>query len=97
MRIIIVLAMLMGVTGSPDVTSGPPADSAHTAAHPNSIPETADKTGQVRSKLVHGCLFDWLPAVVCGLLAAFQEANEMFLRCYCKINTQTHKNHTNTF
>lgn len=51
-RIIVVLAVLTGVTGSPSVTIRPVADSVD-AAHPNSVPETVEETeffGQVRKK-----------------------------------------------
>uniref|UniRef100_A0A3P9CJ83 Latexin n=1 Tax=Maylandia zebra TaxID=106582 RepID=A0A3P9CJ83_9CICH len=40
MRLVVVLAVLMGVSGIPDVTISPPTASADTSAHPNSIPET---------------------------------------------------------
>ncbi|XP_037630626.1 latexin isoform X1 [Sebastes umbrosus] len=44
MRIIVILAVLTGVTGSPSVTIRPGADSVDTTAHPNSVPETAEET-----------------------------------------------------
>ncbi|XP_078102213.1 latexin isoform X1 [Sander vitreus] len=44
LRIMVVLAVLTGITGSPSVTIGPEADSADMRAHPNSVPETAEKT-----------------------------------------------------
>ncbi|KAM6932856.1 latexin isoform 2-T2 [Lycodopsis pacificus] len=43
LRIIVVLAVLTGVTGSPGVMIWPEADSADTA-HPNSVPETVEAT-----------------------------------------------------
>ncbi|XP_051813457.1 latexin isoform X1 [Acanthochromis polyacanthus] len=46
LRIIVILAALMGVTGSPTTTVRPETSSVDTAAHPNSIPETAEETGQ---------------------------------------------------
>lgn len=51
LRIIVVLAVLTGVTGSLSVTIRPEADSADMSAHPNSVPETEEETellGQVR-------------------------------------------------
>ncbi|XP_030599841.1 latexin isoform X2 [Archocentrus centrarchus] len=47
MRITIILAMLMGVTGSPNGTISPQAASTDTMAHPNCIPEAADKTEKI--------------------------------------------------
>ncbi|XP_075956228.1 latexin [Anarhichas minor] len=44
LRIIVVLAVLTGVTGSPGVMIRPEADSADTTAHPNSVPETVEAT-----------------------------------------------------
>ncbi|XP_036977413.1 latexin isoform X1 [Acanthopagrus latus] len=43
LRIIVALAVLTGVTGSPGVTIRPVADSAD-SAHPNSVPETVEET-----------------------------------------------------
>lgn len=60
MRLVVVLAVLMGVSGIPDVTISPPTASVDTSAHPNSIPETADESEQVRSNPVDDCC-----AVVC--------------------------------
>lgn len=60
MRLVVVLAVLMGVSGIPDVTISPPTASGDTSAHPNSIPETADESEQVRSNPVDDCC-----AVVC--------------------------------
>ncbi|XP_067450945.1 latexin isoform X1 [Thunnus thynnus] len=40
MRIVIVLAVLTAVTGSPSVTIRPEADSTDVSAHPNSVPRT---------------------------------------------------------
>lgn len=51
LRIIVVLAVLTGVTGSPSVTVRSEADSVDVSAHPNSVPETVEETeifGQVR-------------------------------------------------
>lgn len=50
-RLMVVLAVLTGVTGSPNVTMRPEDDSADMTAHPNSVPETMEQTdiaGQVR-------------------------------------------------
>lgn len=55
MRIIVILAVLTGVTGSPCVMIRPGADSVDTTDHPNSVPETAEETeidGQVRKNCV---------------------------------------------
>ncbi|XP_070826487.1 latexin [Chaetodon trifascialis] len=41
-RIIVVLAVLTGITGSPNVTIRPEADSVDMWAHPNSVPETVE-------------------------------------------------------
>lgn len=51
-RIVIALALLTGITGSPSVTIRP--DSTDTSPHPNSVPETGKDTeilGQVRKGL----------------------------------------------
>ncbi len=51
LRIIVALVLLTGVTGSPNVTVRPEADSADVSAHPNSVPEAVEETeifGQVR-------------------------------------------------
>ncbi|XP_033971228.1 latexin isoform X1 [Trematomus bernacchii] len=44
LRIVVLLAVLSGVTGSPSVTHRPEADSAFTTVHPNSVPETVEET-----------------------------------------------------
>ena len=72
LRIIVVLAVLTGVTGSPGVTIRPVADSAD-SAHPNSVPETVEETeifGQVRKKIdplasVCKCFWVFLRALIC--------------------------------
>ena len=54
-RIVVVLAVLTGVTGSLTVTMRPEAHSDDMSAHPNSVPETvedAETTGQVRKELL---------------------------------------------
>lgn len=80
LRIIVVLAVLTGVTGSLSVTIRPVADSVD-AAHPNSVPETVEETeffGQVRKKLdplasVCKCFF--LRALICFLSCVTHEKN----------------------
>lgn len=52
LRLIVVLAVLTGATGSPGVTIRPEADPVDMTAHPNSVPETVEEAeihGQVRS------------------------------------------------
>lgn len=52
--IVVVLAVLTGVIGSPHVTIRPEADSADMTTHLNSVPETVKEThtfGQVRKEL----------------------------------------------
>ncbi|KAL3057425.1 hypothetical protein OYC64_007827 [Pagothenia borchgrevinki] len=44
LRIVVLLAVLSGVTGSPSMTHRPEADSAFTTVHPNSVPETVEET-----------------------------------------------------
>ncbi|XP_022623268.1 latexin isoform X1 [Seriola dumerili] len=44
LRIMVFLAVLTGVTGSPSVTTRPESDSADMSAHPNSVPETVEET-----------------------------------------------------
>ncbi|XP_039986834.1 latexin isoform X2 [Xiphias gladius] len=44
LRILVFLAVLMGVTGSPSVTITPESASADMSAYPNSVPETAEET-----------------------------------------------------
>lgn len=46
LRIVVVLAVLMGVTGSPSGTARPETASVDVTAHPNSVPETAEEMGQ---------------------------------------------------
>lgn len=56
--IVVVLAVLTGVTGGPNVTIPPEVDSGDTSVHPNSLPETAEETdtiGQVRKELDRTC------------------------------------------
>jgi len=51
MRIVIILAVLTAVTGSPSVTIRPEADSTDVSAHPNSVPRTVKGSkifGEVR-------------------------------------------------
>lgn len=54
MRLVVVLAVLMGVSGIPDVTISPPTASADTSAHPNSIPETVDESEQIKARTEEG-------------------------------------------
>ncbi|GAA6225830.1 latexin isoform X1 [Lates japonicus] len=55
LRIVVFLAVLMVVTGSPTVIIRPEAASADASAHPNSVPETAEETetpGQQKVSIV---------------------------------------------
>lgn len=55
----VVLALIVGATGSPTVIPTPDSDSVDVLAHPNSVPETEDDTdffvfGQVRGNCFIG-------------------------------------------
>lgn len=72
LRIIFVLAVLTGVTGSSNVTIK--ADSADMSTPPNSVPDTAEDTqifGQVRKELDPVCV------IVCDHFAGYH------LLCSC--------------
>uniref|UniRef100_UPI0037E93061 latexin isoform X1 n=2 Tax=Semicossyphus pulcher TaxID=241346 RepID=UPI0037E93061 len=45
--IVVALAVLNGVTGDPDVTVSPEADTADMLAHPNSVPEYAEEEAEI--------------------------------------------------
>ncbi|XP_034404807.1 latexin [Cyclopterus lumpus] len=51
LRIIVVLAVLTGVTGSPGVMIRPEADPADMTAHPNSVPETVEDSEIYRQEV----------------------------------------------
>lgn len=72
LRIIVVLAVLTGVTGSSNVTIE--ADSADMSTPPNSVPDTAEEThifGQVGKELDPMCV------IVCNHFAGYH------LLCSC--------------
>ncbi|TNN80404.1 hypothetical protein EYF80_009428 [Liparis tanakae] len=51
LRIMVILAVLTGVTGSPGVAIRPEADPADVAAHPNSVAETLEDS-EIHGQLI---------------------------------------------